>query len=325
MYKKIYNKIKKYNNIVLVRHINVDPDAMASVMSLKKSIELTFKDKKVFAIGAGTIRFNYLGRLDKEVDGRVLGDTLLIVLDTPDYKRADFDEFSDYQYSIKIDHHPFSEKFCDLELIDEKKSSASEMVYDLICNTPLKMNKEIASNIIVGIVADTGRFLFNNTTTSTFMCLAKILQKYDINLDDIYNNLYKRPFNELQLQGYMALNMKISENGVGYVKVADDVIKKYKIDTASSGNSINGFNNINEILVWISAVEDIKNGYIRVSVRSRGPAINKICERFGGGGHALASGVKLPSFLEVDDLIKELDKECLEYINKLEVSDNCEN
>ena len=60
---------------------------------------------------------------------------------------------------------------------------------------------------------------------------------------------------------------------------------------------------------------------IRVSIRSRGPVINKVAEKFGGGGHALASGVKLPSFLEVDDLVKSLDILCEQYI---ESSDNDE-
>ena len=66
-------------------------------------------------------------------------------------------------------------------------------------------------------------------------------------------------------------------------------------------------------MVWLSATEDVKNKVIRVSVRSRGPVINKLLEKHGGGGHALASGVKLKTFEEVETLIKDLDKLCQEY------------
>lgn len=322
MNQKIFEQIKKYNNIVIARHINVDPDAMASASALKESIKLTFPEKNVYLIGTGVARFNYMGKIDKNVDYSLLNDTLLIALDTPDRKRLDVGDFSNYDYSIKIDHHPFMETFCDLEFVNPLKSSASELVYELIKETDLMMDKNIAEIIFIGIVADTGRFLFNNSSSSTFTCVGDLIEEYNLDIVNLYSRLYRRPFNELQLQGYMALNMKITDNGVGYVKVTNEVIDKYKIDTASSGDSINEFNNIDEILVWLSATEDVKNNYIRVSIRSRGPVINTIAERFGGGGHKLASGVKVPSFEEVDDLINELDKLCKNYTGEGESSES---
>lgn len=317
MYKNIYKQIKKYENIVIARHIKVDPDAMASQTALKKAIEFTFPDKKVYEIGTGTIRFNYIGKMDKLPEN--LDNCLLISVDTPDSKRLDIGDFKNYTYSIKIDHHPFIEKYCDLELIDENKSSASEMIYDLIINTPLKMNKEIAKIIFLGIASDTERFLFNNTTYSTFLCIADLIKTYKFDITELYSKLYRRPLNEVRLKGYMAMNMKVTENGVGYIKITDDIINKYDIDSASSGGAINEFNHIDELLVWLSATEDIRNGCIRVSIRSRGPEINKIAEKYNGGGHKLASGARVVSFDEVESLIKDLDKACEKYIKESEV------
>ena len=65
MFNKIYDKIKEYDNIVIVRHIGVDPDAMCSQLALRESIKLTFPKKKVFAVGSGSSKFNELGKLDK--------------------------------------------------------------------------------------------------------------------------------------------------------------------------------------------------------------------------------------------------------------------
>ena len=65
MYKEVYKQIKKYDSIVIARHVGPDPDAMASTMALKDSIILTFKDKKVYSVGSGSNRFIYFGRLDK--------------------------------------------------------------------------------------------------------------------------------------------------------------------------------------------------------------------------------------------------------------------
>jgi len=322
MYKQVFKTIKKHDNIVIVRHVGVDPDAMASQIALKEAIKYTFPEKKVFALGSGTTKFNYIGKLDKYTDVEGLNNILLIVLDTPDEKRVDKGEFNEYTYSIKIDHHPFIEKFCDIEIIDDKKSSASEMVFELIENTKLEMNKEIAETIYYGIIADTNRFLFNNSTNKTFKNVAIMLEKYNIDIVKCYQKLYRRQFNEIELFGYMASNMKITENGVGFVKVGTEVLNKYKLDSASSGNLINEFNNIDELLVWLSATEDIKNSCIRISIRSRGPEINKVAEKYNGGGHKLASGARLSSFEDVDLLIKDLDKACKKYIESSEMYEN---
>ena len=84
MNKKIYKQIKKYDNIVLARHINVDPDAMSSVMALKESINITFPEKKVYTIGTGPSKFNYIGKLNKNIDFSTMENVLLILVDTPD-------------------------------------------------------------------------------------------------------------------------------------------------------------------------------------------------------------------------------------------------
>lgn len=321
MYKKIYNTIKKYNNIVIARHINVDPDAMASQIALRDSIRLTFSDKNVFAIGAGTTRFNHIGKLDSKDHIKDLDNILFIVVDTPDKKRVD-DCLEKCDYSIKIDHHPHVETFCDIELIDDKKSSASEMVLDLIRNTKLQMNEKIAKSLFCGIVADTNRFLFNNSTSDTFISVGEMLKEYPFDITECYSNLYKRQFSEIELLGYIATNMKITENGVGYIKIANETLQKYKLDSSSAGSLINEFNNVDELLVWTIAIEDVKTSLIKVSIRSRGPVINNIAEKYNGGGHKLASGARIPSFEEYDLLVKDLDKVCSSYIERSDEDEN---
>lgn len=316
MYNNIFDKIKSYNNIVIARHIGVDPDAMASQIALKKSILLTFPEKQVFAVGNGSVKFNFMGKLDKGIDFDALDNILLIVVDTPDKRRVDMEEVTHYEYSIKMDHHPFIEKFCDIENIEDTRSSASEIVYDFLKNTPLCLNKDICEVLYAGMVADTNRFLFNNSKSITFDVASEMISDYDIDITKVYNNLYKRPFAEVKFFGYMASNMEVTANGVGFIKITDDIITEYGVDPATGGNSINEFNNIDEIIVWLSATEDKKNKVIRVSVRSRGPVINKLLESFGGGGHPLASGVKLSSFDEVSKLIQDLDILCEKYKEK---------
>ena len=313
MFKKIYKEIKKYNTIVIARHVGVDPDALASELALKESIKLTFPNKNVYAVGNGSSKFSYMGRLDKLED---FENFLLIVLDTPDKKRIDYRDYNKASMIIKIDHHPFIEDFGGIEYIDDKASSTCEILMELLLKTKLKCNSEIAKLLYYGLVSDSNRFLFDSSTSKTFGLVSTYLSKYPLKLSTIYTNLYLRPLKEVRLEGYISLNMKVTENGVAYIILTNDIINKFKADSASAGNMINNFNFIDEVLVWIIVTEDVKNNNVRVNIRSRGPAINKIAEKYNGGGHPQASGARLSSIAEAEALISDIDYATEKYIKK---------
>lgn len=312
IYKKIYKKIKEYDTIVIARHIGPDPDALGSQLALKDIILNTFPNKKVYAIGCPTSKFRYLGTLDK-IDEIEIKDALLIVADTPDKKRVDSVNISLYKESIKIDHHPFIEKFCDLEYIDETASSVSQMIIELVYKTKLKMTKDAAEKLYVGLVADTGRFLFNYTTPKTFDLVSKLIKDTKIDFTNLYTNLYIRPIKEIRFLSYIYKNIIITENGFGYLKITEEILAEYSVDPATAGNMVNELNFIDEIIAWGLFSIDKVNNNIRCTLRSRGPIVNEVAANYGGGGHAMASGVKLENFEQVDKLINDLDLVCKKY------------
>lgn len=315
MFNKIYKAIKKYNNIVITRHISADVDALGAQIALKNIILNNFPKKKVYAIGAYSSKFKYMGTLDKEND-EMYKDSLLIVLDTPIKKRIDMQTISDmdkYSYRIKIDHHPFDEEFCDIEYIDDNSSSTCEIILDLCKATKLKLNKYTAERLFLGIVFDTNRFLYPCASTKTMRDCAELLDKYEINKTDLYEQTYIRNLDEIRFQGYIFQNIKVTENGVGYICISDEIQKQFGVDPASAGNMVGYLTFIDELLVWLTFSEDKKQDTIRVSVRSRGPAINGIAMQYNGGGHKLASGIRIDSFDKVDEIIEKFDQLCLDY------------
>lgn len=314
MFEEIYKKILEYDTIVIARHIGVDPDALCSQLALRDSIRLTFPEKKVLAIGTGSAKFTQIGKLDKL---EKVNNALVIITDTPDKKRVDSVDFSQYSYSIKIDHHPFIEKFCDLEYIDDTTCSACEILMDFILHSSLKCNSEIAETLYMGLVSDSNRFLFNSCSSKTFSLVSKMLEKYPFNISDSYQKIYLRPMNEVRLEGYISMNMNVTENGLGYVKITDEIINEFGVDSASAGNMINNFNYIKEVLIWVTLTEDLKNDQIRISIRSRGPEINKVAEKYGGGGHRMASGIKVKTFDDAMTVVKDLDNLLKEYVEVL--------
>lgn len=310
MFKKIYKKIEEFDTVVIARHIGVDPDALTSQLALRDAIRLTFPEKHVSAIGTGSAKFAGIGKLDRL---EKVNNALLIVLDTPDQKRVDSVDFSQFAYTIKMDHHPFVEKFCDLEYIDDTACSTAEVIMEFILDTNLKCESSISKLLYTGLVSDSNRFLFDSCSPKTFKLVAEFLENYQFELTDVYKNLYSRPINEVRLEGYIGLNMVVTENGLGYIKITDSLLNQLGVDSASAGNMINNFNYINEVLVWATLTEDVKNDQVRVSIRSRGPEINEVAEKYNGGGHKFASGARPKSFEEAMRLMMELDNVLVEY------------
>ncbi|MBR2588311.1 MAG: bifunctional oligoribonuclease/PAP phosphatase NrnA [Bacilli bacterium] len=313
IYKKILKKIRKYNTIVIARHVGADPDALGSSLGLKQLIKDNFKGKNVYVIGNPASKFNYLGLLDKLPENIDNKKALLIVTDTPDRRRVDGVDPLNFPNSIKIDHHPFMEKTCKIEWIDEDASSASQMILEFALEEELIISKETAEKLYIGIIADTNRFLFKYTTSKTFYLVSELLKQAPINITELYDKLYLRDYREIKFKGYIAENFTITDNHVGYIIIKDEDLKKYSVDAATPGNIVSDFNHINEMLIWLTATEDKELGSYRISVRSRGPIINEVVSRFGGGGHIYASGARIKNEEEILNLVKALDKEASNY------------
>lgn len=315
-YSKILNKIVEYNSIVIARHIGADPDALGSQFGLKQLINELYPDKKVYAVGTIASKFRFMGSTDK-TDGVDFSKSLLIVLDVPDLKRIEgIDDVEKFDYIIKIDHHPVVDVYADIELIDITASSASQIVLDMIFNLELELSSEVASKLYLGIVSDTDRFLHDCTTYKTLELVSKLVKTTNINLTSLYESYYMRPLSEVRFQGYIYENMIVSPNGLGYIKISDKTMKEFGVDAASAGNMINNLKYVNEIIVWVFLSEDVKSNIIRANIRSRGPFINEVAIKHGGGGHKYASGVRLNSWEDADKLISDLDNLVMEYKNK---------
>ncbi|MBR3116321.1 MAG: bifunctional oligoribonuclease/PAP phosphatase NrnA [Bacilli bacterium] len=313
LFKEIYKKIKEYDKIVIARHIGADPDALGSTIGLKELILNTFPEKKVSVIGVYSSVFKYMGRMDK-LNEKEIGESLLIVCDTPNIARIDgITNPRDFAYVIKIDHHPIIDKFEDLKWVDTSASSVCQMLIELSYETRLKMNKEAAEKLYMGLVSDTNRFLYDYTSPKTFMLVSKLISDTKIDIKPLYDNLYSRPLIDVRFLGYVAQSMTVTEGGLGYLTISDEVIQRFGGDTALSGNIIGSFNNINEVLVWVIFTEDKKNNLIKVNARSRGPEIHTVLEKFGGGGHPMASGARLTNAEDIDKVIKALEEVCKNY------------
>lgn len=309
--KDIINKIEEYDTIAIYRHVFPDPDSYSSQTALKSIIENTYPNKKVVLLGEHSKKLEYINTMDKEI--KLDKNCLAFILDVANKERVDNQTFNNCGYIIKIDHHkPFDEPFEDLTWVDTNYSSCSEMILDLYLayENKLKIDKEGRRALFTGIIGDTGRFLYVDNPTNLFEKLSKIT--FDLETKEIYANMYKREESELKFLGYIYSNYVTTENGVAYLKVKNEIAKKYGLQPINAARMVNALQDTEGINNWNFFVEK-EDGSIFCEFRSNGPIVNNIASEFGGGGHMLAAGASLESWEKVDKIIKAFDENSKKY------------
>ncbi|MDM5357684.1 bifunctional oligoribonuclease/PAP phosphatase NrnA [Peribacillus sp. RS7] len=307
--KEIVEAIKKYPTIIIHRHVNPDPDALGSQIGLKKLLKQSYPSKEVFVVGEEVEKLLFIGEMDAISDNKYNG-ALVIVCDTANISRISDSRYDHGELLIKIDHHPEYEQFGDLSWVDPSYSSASEMLVDLFLLFPESfiMNKEAAKSFYAGILGDTGNFMNGNTTPRTLK-LVSHLRTFNIQPERIHNCLNIKPKNASRLQKDILMSFKVTDKGVAYFIITEDLLNMYGVDRIEASNLVNTLSGVRGNKIWAFFIEYPSE--IRVRIRSRNIPIASVARQFNGGGHSLASGATIHSWEEVDHVIQALDQVCL--------------
>lgn len=311
MKKQIINQIEQFDTIIILRHMRPDPDAYGSQVGLKELIQLNYPEKKVLADGVHDIHLDYLAQQD-QVEATDYEGALVIITDTGNTERIDSQHYHRADVVIKIDHHPNHDPYGDYLWVDTEASSSSELIYRLFKygeqQKGWKMNASIARLLFAGIVGDTGRLLFPSATPFTFQVTTDLVS-YPFDRQQLFNDMYEVSRDLLHLQGYLFQNFIMDDDGVAYIKITQEVLDDYKVTTEQTSQLIGSLGNVEGIRAWVIFVEEPT--IIRVRLRSKGPVINELAAKYGGGGHPLASGASIRKWEEADQLIEDLRQICL--------------
>lgn len=310
-FETIVKKIKEYDRIAVFRHDHPDYDALGCQMAFVHFIKDNFPSKSVVYVGDDHVTLT--GRCFPKME--IIEDTwfnhpfLAIVLDLSNLDRICDERASKADCMIKIDHHPEVEPYGDIAVVDESMAAAAELLANMFLSFPkkYKIGKECASYLYKGIVGDSGRFLYASTTVHTFYVCERLLE-CGINISEIYAEMYNQKLEDLEVTGYILRHYQITPHGVAYYVLDDATLKRFNLPAIRGKDNVNLFAHLDGINAWLSVTEDVKKGNWRVSLRSGGIDISHIAEKYNGGGHAQASGLKLKNLDELKELLADLDK-----------------
>lgn len=205
------------------------------------------------------------------------------------------------------------ESYGDLQWVEEERSSCCEMVaaFYAVLSDRLVMTKEAATCIYTGMVTDSGRFRFRSVSGET-MRLAGLILEQGIDTDTLYAQLYLKDYSSLKLNGYLAKIMQLSENGVASLYLSRRAQKRFGLSGEEASATVSFMDSIKGSLIWLAFIEN-SDGSIRVRLRSRFVTVDKLANRYGGGGHDCASGATVHSKKEMKQLIADADKLLKDY------------
>lgn len=294
-YKEIENlikQIKKSDKIVISGHISPDADAISSSLSLAKAIKKLGKSPIVL-LGEYPNTYSYFDGHDmvkKNYDG--IAD-LFISMDCGDIERLGNAKknFMGANMSANIDHHISNNMFGDINIVNPKASSTSEIVYEIITIMG-GIDIDIATSIYTGIVADTGGFKHNTTGQRTHVISGELIA-IGVNSSMIHTALlYTHTLGNARLLAQTIQNIEIDGDIAISTLSKDEVLNKCGakyIELEGISSYILDFAGINVGVI----LHEKQDGMIKASFRAKTLDVNNIAQMFGGGGHMLASGATL--------------------------------
>lgn len=295
--------LKASNNIALFTHKDPDGDAIGSISSMHYFLESLNKNVTSFLSGDLGGNFSHLALPFFSKEGKSYDFDIAIIMDCADISRAgSFDRiFKKENINIvNIDHHPQDSPFGDLNIINSKSSSTSEIIYEIFLEASFSFNKDIANFILMGIMSDTGNFMHSNTSPETLRIASDLVLK-GADIGKISRKVIRQKrVSTLKLWGSVLSRIKSDrEKGI----VSSVITNKDLEECGATRDDLEGVVNLIGFIPESKAsllLREDSEGNVRGSLRSNTDDFDtrKFAKIFGGGGHTRASGFRLKGKLK---------------------------
>ncbi len=313
----IVERLRDGERFLLTTHEGPDGDALGSLLALHGILSQLGKDSVMFLAEKEfplpvEYRFMPLQEVFHEPPAD-LADRTVVFLDCGNIERMPVDWLQKGAEILNIDHHHDNTRFGSVNLVDDTAACTAEIVFDIAGRLGAEITPEIATALYVGLITDTGMFMYENTDARSHLVAAALIDA-GVEVNEIYRRLYERvPAEKLRLlsraldrverrlDGALSLTYVSAEDYT--VTGADEVLTEGIIDfvRALEGTAV------------AAVIRDKPNngdGAARkASLRSTDGAVDvsEIARKMGGGGHRRAAGFSTD--LSYDELAEFLTAE----------------
>jgi phosphoesterase RecJ-like protein len=304
-FQQIGEILNRHQSFVILSHQRPDGDAIGSQIALGFALEAAGKrvrlinedglpDNLAFLPGSHRIEIPPTEPVEAEV---------AIALDTatrPRLGEKALHAASRASVWLNIDHHVSNPRYGDFNYIDSNSPATGQILYDLIIALELPFPDETRDSIYAAVSTDTGSFQYPNTTAHTYALAADLIRR-GLDVGKINELIYdNHPFRRVELMRALLNTLERTEDGVvAHWELRDETRRRLQLLPEDSEGLIDIIRAIRGVQV-AAFFEELPDGKVRVSMRSKDRRLDvcKIASEFGGGGHSLAAGIRMPGPLE---------------------------
>ena len=306
MFEQIFAAIKSYDRIMIHRHKNPDGDALGSQIGLKHIIKENFPEKEVYMVGDQAGRYGFMeDSVMDEIGDELYQGALAVILDTSAKHLISDDRYSLAEKTVRMDHHIFCETIADSEVTDSSYESCCGLITEFAAECALSLNPLAAKSLYTGMVTDSGRFRYDSTSSNTFRLASALLQQ-SFEIADIYSNLYSDDLEHVKNKAHFVLKIQKTEKNVAYIYTDLEEVRTLNMDHFSISRGMVGtMADIKGIDIWANFTET--EAGVLCELRSSKYNINPIAVKYGGGGHAKASGATVKDRETAMAMLRDLE------------------
>ena len=319
-FEQVIEEIRKGKSFLVSSHVNPEGDAVGSMLALALGLKELNKDVTTYLYDPVPKVFRFLPFADKVInkinEDKIYDAVLAVDCGQKDRLGEDFNKIKNQGKLINIDHHTTNDCFGDINVIADA-CAAGEMVYDLLKEIPVTINRDIATNIYTSILTDTGSFRYSSTTPKAFRIAGEMVG-LGVEPWDISQRVYEsNPLNKLKLLASVLNTLEVTSDGkVASLIVTLDMLNK----AAATKEVVDGFVNYARTIEGVEVgvlFREAKPGEYKISMRSKGRIdVAEVMQGFGGGGHMNAAGCNIKGNIKEikEKILSETEKRIHEKI-----------
>ncbi|MCS6956085.1 MAG: DHHA1 domain-containing protein, partial [Candidatus Calescibacterium sp.] len=306
--RRIFIRVK---NVLLVAHPNPDLDCLCAMKVIQFLLNRYFA-KKATLYSKDPVPSEYKNLFSDVVNTVVIDNfDCIIAVEVGSFSRfSEVIDKTDSKIIINIDHHVSNDLFGNYYYVDINSSSVNEVLYDIIKQTGIPIDSDIAYYLVMGVISDTGGLSYNNVGSRTLAMLSE-LRNY-VDWQDIVRTIKSRNFMYYKMLAILYNNMK-KEGKIVYSYITNQEF----CELEKKGFKKEDINNVVENIFFIQEAElffvvlEVDPNYCRVSLRSKEIDVEEIASYFGGGGHKRAAGFRMKKTAQdvIDLILKKLQED----------------
>ena len=298
---RVIDELRQAQKFLLMTHQNPDGDALGSLLGMHQVLEALGKDSAMYmSADQFPLPHEYRHMPVEQVVNQAPDDVaerVLVFLDCGNIKRmpVDFAE-RDGVRILNIDHHHDNTRFGTVNLVMPKVSCAAEIVYRLAKELGVEITPGIANSLYIGLITDTGRFMFENTTPEAHAMAAELIEA-GVEPHEVQRQVYEDlPENRLLLLARALTNIQRFDGGtITMTTLSRADFEETGSSEADSEGVVDYFRAVEGTAVGVLVRARLSNGSEdshKVSLRATDDRVDvsAIARAHGGGGHRRAAG-----------------------------------